>query len=365
MTYHSRLHKLQQVLHQHQCDALLVDDKTDLFYLTGLELSAGTLLVHTNGAELFVDKRYFEVCQKNSPFPVSLLDPPGSATLLKSHQGTQKLAFDSATLSYLNYEKLKAETPPTLELVPLDSPTRPLRAIKDHEEIHLLREAGALGSLGFDFLCSFLEIGISEKECAIELEIFWKRQGSKALAFDPIIAFGPNSSIPHYRAGNARLKQGDIVLIDIGVNYKHYHSDMTRTLFCGQPDSRLLAIHSIVQKAQQAALALCRPGTLIKDLDAAARNLISSHGYGAQFIHGLGHGVGLNIHEFPSIKNIPPFGNLPLETGMVITIEPGIYLPGIGGVRIEDTVVITNEGYDNLTNRGTDPLFLSLGDHNQ
>ncbi|MEI8365599.1 MAG: Xaa-Pro peptidase family protein [Parachlamydiaceae bacterium] len=358
MTYQERVHKLQQQLCKNCCDAILVDDHTDLFYLTGLDLSAGTLWVHRDGVVLFVDSRYFELCTKKSPFPVRLLDSNGLSGMLKQVPPIHRLAFDSVATSYSAYEHMKAVLI-TIELVPIESPLKQQRAIKDAEEIHLLADAGALGSLGFDFVCSLLREGISEKECAVELEIFWKRQGSKSLAFDPIIAFGANSSIPHYRAGNGLLKQGDVVLIDIGVNFKHYHSDMTRTLFYGQPDPRLAVIHPIVVGAQLAALKLCRPGTLVKNLDAAARGLIASHGYGDQFVHSLGHGVGLDIHEFPSLKNSVPFSDIPLAAGMVITIEPGIYLPGVGGVRIEDTIVITEEGFDNLTNRKRDP-FLKL-----
>lgn len=362
MNYNARLHNLQGLLSAHHCDALIIEDCTNLFYLTGLELSSGALLVHANGADLFVDGKYLESCKKNSPFPVQLLVPAGIQTILNnsSKQNIRKLAFDSATTSHKNYETLKAAS--NCELVPWDSPLQQLRAIKDGDELGILRQAGILGSQGFDFVCTLLKEGISEKECAIELEIFWKRRGSKCLAFEPIIAFGPNSSMPHHRAGNDRLKSGDIVLIDIGVNLRHYHSDMTRIVFFKQPDTRLLTIHSIVQQAQLAALKLCRPGTLIGELDVVARNHITSQGYGPQFTHRLGHGVGLDIHEFPSIRNEAPFATIPLAPGMVITIEPGIYLPDIGGVRIEDTIVITNDGFENLTNRKTDPIFLGGSD---
>ncbi|MEI8124211.1 MAG: Xaa-Pro peptidase family protein [Parachlamydiaceae bacterium] len=347
--YHSRLKQLQKVLD----DALIVSDKTDLFYLTGLDLSAGGLIVHRGGAELCVDGRYIETCRKHSPFPVHLTDTLKMVTELP----IKTLAFDSTTTSYQNYEKLQKCG---IELVPLDSPLKFQRAIKDKNEISLLKEAGALGSSGFDFLCSLFRERISEKECAVELEIFWKRKGSHSLAFDPIIAFGTNSSMPHYRAGDAMLKRGDTILIDIGVNLNNYNSDMTRMAFYGEPDPRLLEIHSIVQKAQHAALKLCRPGTLIGELDAAARDLIVAHGYGAQFTHSLGHGIGLNVHEYPTIRNVEPYRQIALTPGMAITIEPGIYLPDIGGVRIEDTVVITDKGCENLTNRNTDPFFIEV-----
>jgi Xaa-Pro aminopeptidase len=366
MTYKNRLFNLQKTIHNANCDALLIDDPTNLFYLTGLNLSTGKLLIHGKGADLFVDGRYLESCKKNSPFPVKLCDPPSFEALLSTPEFShiKKMGFDSETKTYKAYQQLQniasklANTGRVIEFIPIDSPLKLQRSIKDQEEIQALREAAILGSLGFDFLCQLLKTGITEQECAIELEIFWKKRGSKGVAFDPIIAFGSNSSMPHYRAGNEKLKEGQIVLLDIGVNYKHYHSDMTRIAFFGTPNTDLLAIHAIVKKAQQAALDLCQPGTTLGALDKAARDIITSHGHGDKFTHSLGHGVGLDIHEYPTIRNAPPLDTAPLTSGMVITIEPGIYIPGLGGIRIEDTVVITDDGYENLTQRSTDPIFI-------
>jgi len=367
MNYQKRLKRLQEVLKEASCDALLIDNLINLYYMTGIELSAGTLLVHTDGALLLVDSRYIENCRKISPFPVKQSDSINMDSLLASPELAfiKKLAFDSQSTSYKDYlalqkmaasasEKKAAE----LVLVPFDSPVEKLRTIKDAEEITILQEAADLGTKGFNLVCSLLQTGITELEAATELEIFWKRLGSKGVAFEPIIAFGKNSSMPHYRAGRTLLQPGDIVLVDIGVNYHHYHSDMTRIVFFGKPDPQLLAIHGIVKQAQQAALALCRPGITLGDLDSAARNLISSKGYGSSFTHSLGHGVGLEIHEYPGVKSSPPYRNVPLSPGMVITIEPGIYLPDVGGIRIEDTVVITENGHENLTKISPEPLFI-------
>lgn len=363
MTYHKRLANLQRHLHNASIDAIIIEDKINLYYLTGLDLSAGMLLAHSRGATLYVDSRYYELCRKVSPYPVEQTDSKNPLSLIQNTELSfiKKLGFDSDTTSYNRFEqitKLLKSQNTYIDLIPIDAPVKWLRMIKDDSEIIALRESAALGSQGFDFLCSLLKEGITEEECAQELEVFWKRKGSKAVAFDPIIAFGPNSSMPHYRAGKAPLKNGQIALLDIGVNYKNYHSDMTRIAFFGNPDPTLLAIHAIVQKAQKAALSVCRPGTTIEALDSAARDVIASHGYAEQFTHSLGHGVGLEIHELPTIRNSPQFGKMSLSSGMVITIEPGIYLPNIGGVRIEDTVVITENGHENLTMRNTDPVLL-------
>lgn len=369
MSYQNRLLALQNILADSCCDALIIDDPINIFYLTGIELSTGRILAHTKGALLLVDNRYLEICKNASPFPVLESENPSFESRLASPEFSfiNTIAFDSDKTSYKNYLQLKqtienifstSQNNRQIHLIPLDNPIKKLRTIKDAEEIDILKSAATLGTQGFDFVCSLLKEGITEAEIARELEIFWKKHGSKSLAFDPIIAFGPNSSKPHYRAGKAALKRGDTVLIDIGVNFCHYHSDMTRTIFFGEPNPRMKEIYTIVKNAQEAALTMCRPGTLIGDLDTTARALITSRGYGTNFTHSLGHGVGLEIHELPTIKNSPPFKDVALAPGMVITIEPGIYIPGLGGVRIEDTIVITDSGYENLTKRTKDLIIL-------
>ncbi len=348
--FNQRLEKLKELLLNEECDGIIVDDSINLFYLTGLFLSAGKLLVHPKGATLLVDSRYIELCKSNSPFPVELSTKnTGMNDLIKGSE-IKRLAFNSDNTSYGEFKKLESEFG-HLSLKPIGNPVLKLRAVKDPGEIEILKEAAALGSEGYDYLVEMLKEGISENELAIELEIFWKRRGSKAIAFDPIIAFGSNSSMPHYRVGQRKLNTGEAVLIDIGVNLNHYHSDMTRVVFFGDPDPKIASIYEIVLKAQELALENCRPGTPIAELDASARTYIEQKGYGENFTHSLGHGVGLEIHELPLIRSQSPGADTQLEEGMVVTIEPGIYLPGIGGVRIEDTVAITRDGYENLTNR--------------
>ena len=350
MNYLRRIDKLKASLPACPCDALIIEKEVDLYYLTGLKLSAGILLVHTDGAFLLVDSRYFELCKQSSPIPVLLSDKTPLLNVVKTREGIKLLGFDCQTTSYQRFLELQ-QLSPDIALQPVDSPVKKLRMIKDSEEILLLREAAALGAEGFDFVSSLLQEGVQEKDVALELEIFWKRRGAKAVGFEPIIAFGPNSAMPHYRNGETTLKRGMNALIDIGVNDQNYLSDMTRVLFLGEPDPTLRAIYAIVAQAQKEALSLCRPGTLIGEIDKAARNIIGSHGYGDFFSHSLGHGVGLEIHELPALRQKPPFQEMALQPGMVLTIEPGIYIPNLGGIRLEDTIAITKEGHDNLTNR--------------
>lgn len=365
-----RLSKLQAVLNEIPCDGLLVEDEINLFYLTGLSLSAGQLLITTQTAHLIVDSRYYEMAKKRAPYPVILQEGPETfLKMLTSHKlpAIKTLAFSSDNTTYGSYLRLQEridhfwqKSGRSIALKPVENPVAKLRIRKDEDELKILREAAKLGSEGFDYVLTLLKPGITEAEIAVELEIFWKRRGSKTLAFDPIIAFGTNSSMPHYRVGNQPLKMGQPVLIDIGVNFRHYHSDMTRVVFFGGADPKMLAIYEIVKSAQTKALELCRPGVPIGSLDSAAREIIAEAGYGENFTHSLGHGVGLEIHEAPTIRDKPPYGDVPLQEGMVITIEPGIYLPGIGGVRLEDTVAITREGHENLTMRPKDPLILEI-----
>jgi Xaa-Pro aminopeptidase len=348
----TRIKKVQQLLRDENVDALIIENTTDLHYLTGLQLSAGTLLISKKtGACLFVDGRYFEACRKKAPCDVILSSEKALSDYLKKRKSIHTIAFDSRSTTYQRFLALR-KTLRAIDrsLTPIDQPIKLLRALKESQELAALRRAANLGSQGFDFVVSKLRTGITEIELARQLEIFWLQKGGEGLAFEPIIAFGPNSALPHYRAGTTRLKKGQPVLIDIGVTLGKYHSDMTRVVFFGKPNPKLAKIYEIVRGGQQAALDQCRPGITAQELDNVARSYIKKAGYGEKFSHGLGHGVGLEVHELPVISYANPKKTV-LEPGMAITIEPGIYIPGLGGVRIEDTVLITGKGHENLTKR--------------
>ncbi len=352
-THAARLKRLHGLLDSAACEALLIEYPTDLFYLTGLELSTGKLIVTKEDSLLIVDGRYIEKSGEQTLYPVALL----REGLLKEWLTAQKihhLGFDPAKTTYqvfLDLQRLAEElhrATYSLQVAPVGSLVQQLRLIKDPKEIVRLQEAAHLGYQGYEFVASLLREGVREEELALQLEFFWKKRGGSHLAFDPIIAFGANSSMPHYRAGTAILKENTVVLMDIGVVRAHYHSDMTRVLFWGSPPPLLATLYSIVEEAKNRALALCRPGTLIGELDQAARGFITLKGYGEAFPHSLGHGIGLETHEPPTIREKGAYHAMPLQPGMVITIEPGIYLPGVGGIRLEDMVVITRDGYRNL-----------------
>lgn len=347
MNYKKRISDIQAKLASYEADALLIEHPTDLLYLTGLELSLGKLLITPKEADLIIDGRYFEVCQKLSPCPVLPLEKFPLKKWLEDHSKIKKLGFDSTHTTYQGYLQLKS----LASLVPLEAPIEHKRLIKDAEEIALLKAAAKLGCEGYKYILSHLKEGVTEAEIAWELERYWREQGAKKVAFDPIIAFGINGSMPHYRAGDTPLKKNSAVLLDTGVTWENYHSDMTRVFYFGEPPAEIRKIYALVDEAKSRALALAKPGSKVKELDEAARGFITENGYGDKFNHGLGHGIGLDVHEMPRLRSPGPYSEWILEPGMVITIEPGIYLPNIGGVRLEDTIMITDSGHENFTKK--------------
>ncbi|MDF2576703.1 MAG: pepP [Chlamydiales bacterium] len=365
----NRINRLQIILKERELDSFVIEDSINLFYFLNLNLSAGTLIITQTDAQLFVDGRYIETCIKQAPIRVELTSDQKIKKYLteQSSDRVKSLGIDSNRITYSDYLRwtkrtgeIGTETKHTITwvLIPTEGIIEFLRSSKDSIEIEYLKQAAELGAQGFDFICKNLKTGISEKELATELEIFWKRHQGERLAFEPIIAFGKNSSMPHYRSGEKKLTEGDTVLIDIGVVLNQYHSDMTRVVFWGDPHPKIKEIYSIVKQAQQVALDLCKPGIKLGQLDEAARQMIGEAGYKDFFNHSLGHGLGLEIHESPKVSQLSTDKDLELHSGMVITIEPGIYLPDIGGVRIEDTIVVTDQSYEILTRRSKDLLIL-------
>lgn len=343
MPHQQRLQSLQRALK----GPLLIEQPLSLFYLTGLHLSLGKLLITPSEACLVVDGRYIETAQSLAPIPCVLLQDDTLQSLLTEWHAEQ-LSFVAEDTTYQRYTQLKELNIP---LAPIEDPVRKLRLVKDPTELDKLRRAGELGSQGYDFVCSLIGEGVSERDLAKQLELFWLREGGEKVAFQPIIAFGANGSKPHHHPSDTRLQSGQPVLIDIGVTLDDYHSDMTRTVFYKSPSAEIQKVYHTVHQAQQAALDACQPGVSAGELDRIARDYIAKAGYGEQFSHSLGHGIGLEVHEAPGLRQKMPDQSIVLQAGMVITIEPGIYLPGMGGVRIEDTIIITQNGFEDLTKR--------------
>jgi Xaa-Pro aminopeptidase len=339
-----RIKKLIDWVRGQKLEALLIDCPVDLFYLTGLDLSLGRLVVDAESAILFVDRRYVDVAKKQSHCAVQL----STATSLVDHlRDKQRIGLDSSFFTLDSFEVLK-KTIPDKQWISISSPLKDLRVIKDDEEIKALKRAATVTREGYQEIRRHLKEGISEEELALIFEIFCKRHGASALSFTPIIAFGENSAYPHHRAGKSRLQNNQIVLIDVGAVVDAYRGDMTRTLFFGEPDPKLYHFFLAVQRAQQKAVVAVRPGIEFGQIDRIARESLQKEGVDHLFTHGISHGIGLETHEYPLLRVQGGDSTLVLQPGMVFTIEPGVYLPGLGGVRIEDTVRVTENGVENF-----------------
>jgi Xaa-Pro aminopeptidase len=342
--YKERIKKLQGFLAEWKVEASMIENPVDIFYLTGMQLSLGAVIVTKSTARLFVDGRYFQIAQETSPIEVGSLSEADLSQFVKEMH-VKQVAFDSVFTSVEKFSKLQK----LFSLVAIPSPVKKLRGIKDEKEQKLLRKSALLLHAGFQHIEKKLKTGITEREVALEFEIFCRKEGAEKLSFDPIIAFGPNSAMPHYRSGEAKLKAGDIVLIDIGVVLNHYCSDMTRVLFWKKPDPDLQHMLTVTKNAQKAAIQKCAPGVTLSELDFAARAIMQKDRMEEYFVHHLGHGIGLEVHEFPRVGSKAVDKDLKLEVGMVITIEPGLYIPGKGGVRYEDMILVTEKGCKKLT----------------
>ncbi|MFY7842497.1 MAG: M24 family metallopeptidase [Rhabdochlamydiaceae bacterium] len=338
-----RIDKLKAQLNHDE--GLIIYNPIDLFYLTGLELSHGFFVCDNQKATLIVDHRYIQAAQEKSPISVQLLTKEAIKIAIS---GVSFLKFDSSTTSYQQYIDWK-ERFPHLTLIPINHPLAPLRLIKDLGEITNLKKSADLLKKGYQHILNHLKEGISEKELSSLFSSFVIAQGADGLAFDPIIAFGANSAKPHHRAHETRLQKGDLILIDIGVKSAHYHSDMTRCHFFQTDEHPLMSWYEIIKEAQKAALSFCKPGRVLKEVDMAARSVLKKHDLDSYFTHNLGHGVGLQIHEQPRLHFEGDYKEMVLEPGLVFTIEPGLYKEGLGGVRYEDTIVITENGYDSFS----------------
>lgn len=310
-------------------EIILIENPVDLLYLTGLKLSRGRLLVFLEKAELWVDGRYFSYASKKAALPVRLWDKEAKLP-------SGKIGFDSAFTTVEARAQLGREKPEA-EWHEIAKPLKELRAIKEKKEIAALQKAADLTWRGIEHMKGCLRLGVSEKELAWEFEQFVRTKGASALSFEPIVAFGKNSALPHHRASSDRLEKDQIVLFDVGAVSENYSGDATRVYFFGDPDPELKKIYAWVLEAHLAARNQVRPNALIQEVDQAARNVFAREGVENLFVHSLGHGIGLETHEFPLLRADGPDKMVPLNEGMVFTIEPGLYLPGKGGVRLEDT----------------------------
>ncbi len=347
MNMEKRLKKLHTFMREHGLAGMIINKPENRRYFSGFTGSAGLLLISLKSQQLFTDFRYkeqatlqagqYEVVQyTNNPY--ELLGKSAAST------GLAKVGFESDFTTYDMYRKIAATLPQTkLEPVQIDW----LRMTKDSAELLLIKKAVAIADQAFSAVLSVLQPGISEQGVALELEYQMRKLGAEKPAFDTIIASGIRGALPHGKASDKIIEVGDLVTMDFGAVYQGYHSDITRTVSIGQANPKQREIYNIVLAAQLAGVQAVQPGKMGMDVDAVSRKIITDAGYGNYFGHGLGHGVGLAIHEEPRLSQANTTTSLAED--MVVTIEPGIYLPNWGGVRIEDTVLVSATGCEVLT----------------
>ena len=325
-------------------DGVLISDANNRRYLSGFTGSAGHLLITRGAAVLLTDFRYVEQAGLQAPgFEAVKIDGaawPPLAEQVKS-LGVRRLGFEAEDLtvdSYLRLQQALAEAAPEAHLVPLRGLVEGLRQTKDSAEVELVRRAVAVADRAFEAVARSLVPGATERQVAWQLEVAMRERGAEAVAFPIIVAAGPHAAMPHHRPSDRPIGVGEPVVIDMGCRLDGYCSDLTRTITLGEPDARFWEIYGVVLKAQQACEDGLKAGMLGEAGDRLARNVITAAGHGEHFGHGTGHGVGLAIHEGPYLS--PTRGHMEVRTGAVVTVEPGIYLPGWGGVRLEDMVVV-------------------------
>lgn len=343
----NNLDKVKEYLKKQDLDALIITSPINRLYITGFTGSSGIVILTNKDQFLITDFRYieqatdqatsFEIVQHTAAIEEKV------AELLKDLQ-IRKIAFEADHTTYTQYEKfaslIDGELKPTRNII------ENIRVIKSADELKIMKKAAEIADQAYEHILSYIKPGMKEIEVAHELESYMKQAGASAVSFDSIVASGWRSALPHGIASDKVIEVGELVTLDFGAVYEGYCSDITRTIAVGEISDELDKIYQIVLKAQEKAVARIKPGMTGQEADAIARDYIRDAGYGEYFGHSTGHGLGLEVHEQPtlSIKS-----EIVLQPGMVVTVEPGIYIPKIGGCRIEDDIVITETGNERLT----------------
>lgn len=353
----SRINHLRQAMKEADLEAFLITSPYNLRYLTNFTGTTGLAVITQEKAFFITDFRYTEQAKKQaSQYEILRNEGPIFEKLaeLCAEEKIEVLAFEEAFVSFYDYsilEELLEET----SLVPISGMIEELREIKDEVEITTIQKACAIADLGFEYILKQVRPGMTEIELANQLDFFMRSQGATSVSFETIVASGVRSAMPHGVASEKQIAQGDLITLDFGCYYNGYVSDMTRTFALGDPGEKLKEIYNIVLEAQLKVTEAAKPGISGIELDAVARDHIASYGYREAFGHSTGHGIGLEIHEGPNVSFRSEKAFVP---GNVITNEPGIYLPGIGGVRIEDDLLITETGNKVLTHSPRELIIL-------
>ena len=354
-----RVQRLRSAFEAHEIDGLLVSQPESRYYLSGYSGhdlpprdSAGYLLIGPSQALLLTDPRTTEQAESEAPDFEVVTYPSGSrgpqaVAEAASRLGVRRLGFESIHLPYAIFQEIRRDLPGSIALLPVADIVDRLRIVKDAQELRALQDAVDVLDRCLAHVLQHLEAGLTERQVARMVELYLIEHADGP-SFPSIVASGANASVPHAAPSDRRIQEGEVIKIDIGARASGYCSDMTRTVCLGQPrDQRLVELHALVLEAQQHAERELRPGMTGREGDSLARDVIARAGYGQAFTHGLGHGIGLEVHEPPWVSQSR--GDEVLRPGMVFSVEPGVYLPGWGGVRIEDLVLMTEDGAEVLS----------------
>lgn len=342
----SQIERLRDAMASTEVEAVLISSSTNLFWLTGFTGSFGYVLITATEARFITDSRYtVQAKEQVTSMPIVSFASPktGMQVLTEAIQelGIKKLAFESVYVTYGQFLTFK-EKIGSVEWVPAGDLLENLRMIKTPDEIAKIKAACALTDQCFDHIKRLVQVGVTEFEIQLELEFFFRRNGATC-AFDPIIVSGANSARPHGKATEKPLEEGDLVTFDFGAKMAGYCADMTRTVVVGKASEKTRAVYDTVLRAQMACLEMMKPGVVAEDVDAKAREIFGEQGWAGNFGHGLGHGLGILVHD---TGRLGVGSKTVLEPGQIWTVEPGIYFEGFGGCRIEDDVLVTENGID-------------------
>ncbi len=352
-----KINEIKDYLQKNDVDAAFITTPDNVFYVSGFRSEPHERLL---GVMIFKEAEPFVICPlmevpdlKASGWTFEAIgheDTEDAWEVLASTAQKRGVTLNNIAIekSHLTVERLERmeELFEGAAFPRLDEQLNKMRNIKSEDELEKMRKAAALADYAVEVGCKEIAEGKTELEILMAIEFEMKKQGAEKMAFDTMVLSGPKTASPHGTPGDRKIQKGDFILFDLGVVYEGYCSDITRTVAFGEPSDKQLEIYETVKKAEQAAIDLIRPGVKARDLDKAARDVITEAGYGEYFTHRLGHGLGISVHEFPSITGT---NDMELEEGMVFTVEPGIYHPEITGVRIEDDVVVTSDGVEVLT----------------
>ena len=343
---------INSVLKEKNLEAIIITSPENLYYFSGFTGGEGLVVFSPEKNYIIVDGRY-TIQAKEQTRGFEVIEYSVMPYKLVEDMGFKKIGFEDKTISYKAYKDMCEAIGGNFAGV--SDYLNEFRKVKNELECQNIRRAEKIGDMAFEHILPFIKPGITERQIALELEFFMKKQGASALSFDTIVAVGERSALPHANLTDAKVEKGKVVLMDFGCVYNGYCSDMTRTVAVGSVDDKIKNIYDTVLRAQISAINAIKPGVFNRDVDKVARDIIGKSGYGKTFTHSLGHGVGLEIHEQP---NLSPRSEDVLKKGNIVTVEPGIYVEGYCGIRIEDLVLVTDKGCENFTHSPKDLIIL-------